>query len=228
MAMWSPWRGCRKKSEGCEHCYIHKAYAKTGYNISEIVKTDSFRAPVELTGCGDYKIKPGRMVYVCFSADFLIEEADPWRPECWDMIRQRPDLTFAFLTKRIERFEECAPPDWGEGYDNVIVGCTCENQMRADERLPIFSKLRIKHKLIILQPLISRVDIEKYLCGIEGVVLGGEQACNARPLDFDWVTHVNEQCARRRVKFDFRSSGTNFVKDGRLYTLRPKPLRYKR
>ena len=26
MAMWNPWRGCKKCSDGCLHCYIHKKY----------------------------------------------------------------------------------------------------------------------------------------------------------------------------------------------------------
>ena len=30
MAMWNPWRGCKKYSEGCLHCYIHKGDAKRG------------------------------------------------------------------------------------------------------------------------------------------------------------------------------------------------------
>jgi len=33
MAMWNPWRGCRKYSEGCLHCYIHKGDAKRGVNV---------------------------------------------------------------------------------------------------------------------------------------------------------------------------------------------------
>lgn len=24
MAMWNPWRGCQRYSEGCKYCYIHK------------------------------------------------------------------------------------------------------------------------------------------------------------------------------------------------------------
>ena len=24
MAMWNAWRGCKKCSDGCLHCYIHK------------------------------------------------------------------------------------------------------------------------------------------------------------------------------------------------------------
>lgn len=35
---------------------------------------------------GEYKMKSGKLVYVCFSSDFLIEDADVWRDECWKMI----------------------------------------------------------------------------------------------------------------------------------------------
>lgn len=49
---------------------------------------------------GGYKMKPG-LVYLGFSTDFLIEKADPWRADCWKMIRERQDCTFLFLTKRI-------------------------------------------------------------------------------------------------------------------------------
>ncbi len=32
---------------------------------------------------------------------------NPWRGECWKMIKERSDCTFLFLTKRIERFAQC-------------------------------------------------------------------------------------------------------------------------
>jgi len=98
-------------------------------------------------------------VYLCFSTDFLIEEADEWREECWKMIRERRDLNFIFLTKRIERFLQCIPNDWNNGYDNVTVGCTVENQDRVDFRLYIFANLPIKHRNIISQPLIEEIKI---------------------------------------------------------------------
>lgn len=69
------------------------------------------------------------------------------------------------------------------GYDNVTVGCTIENQDRADYRLSIFKKLPIRHKNIICQPLIENINIESYLDNIELVVAGGESDRNARPLD---------------------------------------------
>lgn len=224
MAMWSPWRGCHKYSEGCKYCYIHKGDDRRDVDTNSIVKTDHFYAPVEKNKKGEYRMKPGQTVYVCFSSDFLLEDADAWRPECWDMIKERPDLHFIFLTKRIDRFAKCIPDDWNTGYDNVTVGCTVENQDRADSRLSLFADLPIKHKNIICQPLLEGIDLSKYLKDIEFVVVGGESDKNARLLNFDWVLSIREQCLSRGIRFEFRQCGTHFVKDGKEYTLSVREL----
>lgn len=158
MAMWNPWRGCKRCSDGCLHCYIHKGDAKRGIDTAAIVKTKDFYKPVERLKNGAYKMKAGT-VYLGFSTDFLIEEADAWRNGCWEMIRQRQDCTFLFLTKRIERFSACLPDDWGDGYENVVVGCTVENQRNADRKLAVFQELPIKHKCITAQPLLESIII---------------------------------------------------------------------
>ena len=119
---------------------------------------------------------------------------------------------------------DCIPSDWGEGYDNVTIGCTIENQDRADQRLSLFSKMPIKHKNIICQPLIEKIDIEKYIDNVELVVVGGESDRNARPLDYDWVLDIREQCIRKEVSFEFRQCGTHFLKDGKEYTIPTKQL----
>ena len=224
MARWDPWRGCHRCSEGCKFCYIHKGDQKRGMDTNQIVKTEKFYMPVEKDKKGNYKIKPGQLVFLCFSTDFLIEEADAWRGECWNMIKERSDLTFLFLTKRIEWFMDCIPPDWGEGYDNVIVSCTVENQDRADFRLKIFDSLPIKHKNIACQPMIEEIDLSAYLKDIELVVVGGESDRNARPLDYNWVLAVRSQCAAHHVNFEFRQCGTYFIKDGKSYTLQVREL----
>lgn len=115
MAMWNPWRGCHKYSEGCKFCYIHKGDSRRGIDTNNIVKTDNFTAPIDKNKTGEYKIHPGKIVYLCFYSDFLLSDADNWRDECWKMIKERSDLHFIFLTKRIERFSECIPKDWNEG-----------------------------------------------------------------------------------------------------------------
>ena len=109
MAMWNPWRGCHKYSDGCRFCYIHKGDAKRNIDTNKIVKTDNFYAPIKKNIKGEYIMKSGQTVYLCFSSDFLVEDADIWRDECWDMIRERKDLHFLFLTKRISRLKDCLP-----------------------------------------------------------------------------------------------------------------------
>lgn len=223
MAVWNPWRGCHRCSDGCLHCYIHKGDARRGVDTSQIVQTKDFFKPLEKKKNGEPKLKAG-IVYLCFSSDFLIEEADPWRPACWQMIKQRPDCLFLFLTKRIRRFLECVPADWGAGYDNVIVGCTVENQRNADVKLPIFQQLPIRHKCIVVQPMIGPVSLESYLEGIDLVVVGGESDRNGRLLDYAWVLDLKDQCIRQNVSFEFRQCSTNFRKDGRLYRIPTRQL----
>ena len=139
MAMWNPFRGCMKYSDGCKYCYIHKGDSRRNVDTSKIEVTNELYKPIEKNKQGEYKIKSG-IVYLCFNSDFLIEQADEYRQVCLDIIKERSDLTFLFLTKRIERFEKCMPKNFGEEYSNVIVCCTVENQEAVDKRLPIFTR----------------------------------------------------------------------------------------
>ena len=134
------------------------------------------------------------------------------------MIRQRCDLWFFFFTKRIDRFMECVPDDWGDGYDNVIVGCTVENQDMADYRLPIFLSLPIKHKRIIVAPMLTAVNLAPYLDDtIEEVAVSGESGIDARPCNYDWILAVREQCIAKDIAFRFHQTGARFIKDGKMY-----------
>ena len=38
----------------------------------------------------------------CFSSDFFHKDADEWRNDAWDMIRERSDCSFFMITKRPE------------------------------------------------------------------------------------------------------------------------------
>lgn len=69
-----------------------------------------------------------------------------------------------------------------------------------DYRISIFDTLPIKHKNIICQPLIERIDIEKYLSGVELVVVGGDADNNARPLDYEWVQFGGRENMIRNMK----------------------------
>ena len=188
MAGWNPWHGCHKISPGCQHCYVYRMDANYGRDSSVVTQTAAFRLPVQKKRNGEYKIPPGELVYTCFSSDFFVPDADPWRKEAWEMIAQRRDLHFLMITKRIDRLSICLPEDWGEGYEHVTICCTVENQDRADYRLPIYREAPIRHKIIICEPLLERINLRPYLGPwVEELVAGGESGNDARPCDFDWI-----------------------------------------
>jgi len=94
----------------------------------------------------------------------------------------------------------------GDGWDLVTICSTCENQDRADYRLPILLESPIKHREIISEPMLGDIDIEKYLATglIEHVTCGGESGSKARPCDFRWIQDVRRQCIRHGVSFYFK------------------------
>ena len=225
MNLWNPWHGCIKYSEGCRNCYVYRIDEKAGRESSKVYKNSNFNMPLKRARDKSYKIKSGETVYTCLSSDFFLEEADIWRREAWEMMSKRPDVKFVIITKRILRFYEQLPEDWGDGYDNVVIACTCENQRRADERLPFFLELPIKHRMIICEPLLERIDLSPYLDGrIESVVVGGESGDfdKARPCDFDWVLGIRDNCIMSGTSFAFKQTGSNFAKCGKLYQIERK------
>ena len=225
--IWNPWHGCVKCSEGCQNCYMYFLDRMRDQNGAEIYKTKSgFSYPLQKDRTGHYKIQSGEQIRVCMTSDFFLEEADPWRVEAWDIMRQRSDVVFFLLTKRPQRVRECLPPDWGSGWDNIFFNVTCENQRRADERIPILFDLPFKHKGIMCAPFIGPVSIRQYLSAgqIEQVICGGENYDGARPCNFDWVKSLRQECVDANVTFCFIETGTVFIKDGRRYHLPSKQL----
>ena len=223
MAEWNPWHGCKKYSPGCMHCYVYRRDGKYELDASQVRKNAAFDLPVRRLRSGAYKLLGPQLVYTCFTSDFFLDEADDWRTEAWQMMRERADLQFFLITKRILRFYEQLPPDWGEGYANVAIGVTCENQAMADERLPFFEQLPIRHKSIICEPMLEAVDFSPYLNQqIEQVVVGGESGNDARLMRYDWALAVYRQCKAAGVPFYFKQTGANFEKDGKRYRIARK------
>lgn len=223
MAGWNPWHGCHRISPGCANCYVFRFDEKFDRDPEAVRKTADFNQPARRKRDGTMRLQGPDTVYTCFSSDFFLEDADEWRIEAWQMIRQRSDLHFFIITKRIHRFAVNLPDDWGDGYENVTICSTCENQDRAAFRLPILLQSPIRHRRIICEPLLGPIDLSPWLTPeIEGVIVGGESGSAARPCDYEWVKELRRQCVAHRVPFHFKQTGACFVKDGRLYRI-PRP-----
>lgn len=220
MPIWNPWHGCIKISPGCNHCYVYRRDAEFGKDSSKVHKTSKFNLPVQKNRKKEYKLQPeSEPVYTCMTSDFFIKDADEWRKEAWAMIKERSDLQFVIVTKRIHRFRVSLPEDWGEGYPNVTIMCTAENQSRADDRIPVLLSLPIQHKMIIHEPMLEAISIEKYLESgqIEQVVCGGESGEDARVCDFAWILDTMNQCVAHDVAFRFKQTGALFKKGDKIY-----------
>ena len=219
--IWNPWHGCHKKSPGCLNCYMFRRDSLYDKDSNRIKKTKDFNLAIKRHKDKSYVIESGECVYTCMTSDFFIEEADNWRQEIWDMIKARKDLHFVIITKRIERFKKCIPDDWEDGYDNVTICVTCENQKMADERLPILIEMKIKHREIIQEPMLEKINIEKYLQTnkIESLTCGGESGPHARECNYDWILNTREQCKKYNVPFYFKQTGANFIKNGKRYNI---------
>ncbi len=245
MQIWNPWHGCQKISPGCKNCYVYRRDAEFGKDSSIVTKTKNFDLPLKKDRKGNYTLRPqieirigesgleeiisvDHTVFTCGTSDFFLEEADEWRAEAWRIIRSRPDLHFYIITKRIHRFTVSLPEDWGEGYDNVTIGCTCENQNRANYRLPIFFEVPIRHREIIHEPMLEAIDLTPFLQAhaskIQCVICGGESGDpkDVRLLDYAWVLQTMMQCVTYQVPFHFKQTGTLFRKHNHVYQIARK------
>lgn len=118
---WNPWYGCKKVSPGCKNCYMYRDQKRFGKDpqVVTLAAENTFRMPLRLK-------KPAR-IFTCSWSDFFIEDADDWRNGAWEIIKKTPQHTYQVLTKRPELIAERLPADWGDGYANVWLGVSVEN-----------------------------------------------------------------------------------------------------
>jgi protein gp37 len=204
-ATWNPWHGCTKISPGCKNCYMFRDKYRYGQDPNKIQRSrTTFHDPIKWT--------VPALIFTCSWSDWFIENADEWRSEAWDIIKQTPHHSYQILTKRPERIVENLPLDWGEGWPNVCLGVSIENQKyvyRKDLLRSIPSAIRF----ISAEPLLGPLELGE-LEGIHWVITGGESGPKARKMDYAWVRSIRQQCARSRVAFFHKQNGGNRKIDG--------------
>ncbi len=229
--IWNPWHGCKKVSEGCQNCYMYFLDKQRGHDGAEIFRVkNNFDYPLQKDRFGNYKIRSGEFLRVCMTSDFFLAEADQWRSEVWKIMKIRSDVVFVLVTKRPERVSVNLPNDWNDGWENVWLNVTTENQKRADERIPILLDLPFKHKGIMVAPFIGEISLQKYLKSgqIENVWCGGENYDGARPLYQSWVVKLSQECRENDVSFAFFETGNIFIKNGEKFKIFDKTEQMKR
>lgn len=213
---WNPWQGCTKVSEGCRYCYMYREQTRYKQDPSNVRKSahQTFFSPLS-----QRRFRPGDRVFVCSWSDFFHEAADPWRNEAFSIMRLRPDLRFIIVTKRIERAKSVLPANWGDGWPNVALLVSAENQQRWDERIPHLLSTPAAIRGVSAEPLIGRIDGAPWLLWkghIDWLIVGGESGLareEVRKMDIGWVRDLRDQCAAGDVPFFFKQWG-EYGEDG--------------
>lgn len=243
---WNPVQGCRKISEGCKNCYMFsdkKRYGQDGGDIHRSADATFFK-PL----AWHKQIKPetpltDRLVFTASWSDWFIEENDQFRDEMWKVVKDTPNLIYQILTKRADRIKDCLPSDWGNGYDNVWLGVSVENQKRADERIPLLLETPAKVRFLSCEPLLERLDLVKFLhlppcpnsnfnrylwgnreCDcyefrnwLHWVIVGGESGNGARKCEVRWIRSIVEQCQSANVACFVKQLGSKPTLGGTEY-----------
>ena len=210
---WNPWRGCDKISPGCSSCFMFRDQLRYGRDPSVVVRTSdaTFFAPIKAKKWRE--LPAGSHIFTCSWSDFFHEDADGWRDEAWEVIRQRPDLNWQILTKRPERIPGCLPAWWGdadcEAPENVWLGVSIENRRfvhRADQLRAVPAAVRFISAEPLLGPLCTtstrlrpRTTASRYWRGWT-TSTGGDVA-ELDLTDIDWVIGGGESGGplRRRL-----------------------------
>jgi len=211
-ATWNPWRGCHKVSQGCKHCYMFREQRMYGADPNVVMRSKTtFEAPL--------KWKDPKMIFTCSWSDFFIEEADVWRDEAWEIIRQTPQHTYQILTKRPERIRDCLPAatcqgDWFPR--NVWWGVSIESQEHIQRWSILDSALHYHIPAVMFisaEPLLGPLDLFGEMQEIDvgdeehnwwtrtpdWIIVGGESGPDYRSMDLEWARSILAQCREYEV-----------------------------
>jgi protein gp37 len=104
----------------------------------------------------------------------------------------------------------------------------------ADKRLPVYLSLPLFHHSVMIEPMLTAVDLQPYIKGyrssdgspvIKHVSVGGESGPEARICDYSWVEAVHAQCIENGISFNYHQTGAKLIKDGKLYDI-PRKLQH--
>ena len=214
---WNPWHGCKKVSAGCKFCYMYRDKERYGQIPTAVLKSKTkFNEPM--------KWKEPQLIFTCSWSDWFIEEADAWRPEAWEVIKNTPHHTYQILTKRPERIKVCLPPDWGDGYPNVWLGVSVESNDEK-QRLKILSEIPARIRFISAEPLIGELDLEDIVdvisTSFHWLIIGGESGNNTgkyryRPCEIDWIYTLIDQGKTMGLSVFVKQLGTHLAEQYKL------------
>jgi len=209
-ATFNPWIGCQKVSTGCDNCYAETQNKFRKWNGG----TWGPHAPRKRTSEANWNklLRLGRQaaatgksrrVFCASLADVFDNKApEGAREDLFDLIRQTLMLDWLMLTKRPENIRKMLPDDWHDGYPNVWLGVTAEDQEWYDHRWSILRKIPAKIRFISYEPALGPLRIGGHWGHRpDWLICGGESGGNARYMEPKWAYDLRDQCQLFGVSF---------------------------
>ena len=199
------WQGCNHVSPECDGCYAEAIRTQYGhdFNILALTKTwrDAYQMDADAARIGGTKI-----IFTCSMSDFFHVQADHWRNDAWNVIRDCKNVRWLILTKRPERIADHLPSDWGDGYSHVWLGVTvgCKSSYH---RLDTLRQIPCALRFISVEPLLESVaDID--LTGIGWAAVGGMsgELHRTRKMEIAWAYELYQRCQQAGIPYLYKQS----------------------
>ena len=214
----NPWIGCTNVSPGCDHCYAEadnkrRKWTEWGPHGARHRTTPAYwRNPIKWQKQAPaFERKHGHRhrVFCASLADVFDNQVPPeWRHDLFALIRRCPNLDWQVLTKRPQNIAKFLPPDWGDGYANVWLGTTTEDQEHFDQRWPILAKTPAARRFISFEPAIGPLRIASGASVPDWVICGGESGPGARVMLPQWARDIRDDCDRLGIALFLKQFGT--------------------
>lgn len=239
-ATFNPWVGCTKVSGACDHCYAEGWAKRTGQpglwqGDRRRTSEQNWRQPIKWNREAE-RTGIRKRVFCASLADVFDNQVPAeWRDDLWHMIALTPRLDWLLLTKRPQNIRKMLPLDpvgpldvkaWGDGWPNVWLGTTAENQEEFDRRWPHLARIPAAVRFISYEPALGPLDLaetfglysageghlgtrvgSRWATSPDWVIGGGESGGGARPAHPDWFRTVRDQCVAASVPFHFKQWG---------------------
>ena len=210
-ASFNPVMGCTPVSEACTNCYARRMMGRYAGRKGWPASPDAVTLFPDRLDMPLHWRRP-RRIFVVSMGD-LFHEAVPF--EFIDrvivtMTSFAPQHTYLLLTKRPARMREILLNYEDSPAPNIWLGVTCENQARADERIPLLLQTPAAVYWVSHEPALGAITYPPEFLALgprAWLVTGGESGPGARPSHPDWFRHDRNQCQAAGVPFFFKQWG---------------------
>jgi protein gp37 len=215
----NPWIGCTKVSPGCDHCYAEVlatryGWARWGKHPRYRTSAANWNNPRAWNADAPrFRLIHGRRRRVfCASLADVFDNRTPkeWRAELFALISTTRELDWQILTKRPQNIAKMLPTDWANGYPNVWLGTTTEDEKHYRVRWPVLSRIPAARRFISYEPAVRQLGNLAITDTLpDWIICGGESGYGARIMNPQWARELRDQCKTLGIPFFHKQWGTD-------------------